>query len=82
MGTALLTSGPISTTTSVLSYHLRYTVIHSSLFGFLSQDGVKMTLVDQSSIPGDLLPATVIPGLEAFTTVTAGVGVRDYKTTY
>lgn len=47
------------------------------MFSFLSQDGVKMTLVDQSSMPGDLLPATVVPGLEALTTVTAGVGVID-----
>jgi len=39
-----------------------------------SEDGVKMTLVDQSSMPGDLLPATVVPGLEALTTVTAGGG--------
>ena len=77
MGTALLTSGPISTTTSVLSYHLRWTIIHSSIFSLLFQDGVKMTLVDQSSMPGDLLPATVVPGLEALTTVTAGVGVID-----
>ena len=51
-------------------------MIHSSLFSFLSQDGVKMTLVEQSSIPRDLLPATVVPGLEAFT-VTAGVGLID-----
>ena len=35
-----------------------------------------MTLVDQSNMPGDLLPATVVPGLEVFTTVTAGVGVK------
>ena len=52
------------------------------MFSFLSQDGVKMTLVDQSSMPGDLLPATVVPGLEAFTTVTTGVGalVLEIKT--
>ena len=34
---------------------------------------MKMTLVDQSSMPADLQPATVVPGLEAFTTVLAGV---------
>ena len=35
---------------------------------------MKMTLVDQSSLPADLQPATVVPGLEAFATVLAGVG--------
>ena len=34
---------------------------------------MKMTLVDQSNMPADLQPATVVPGLEAFTTVLAGV---------
>ena len=38
-----------------------------------------MTLVDQSSMPADLQPATVVPGLETFTTVLAGVGGDDHN---
>ena len=41
------------------------------------QDGVKMTLVDQSSMPADLQPATVVPGLQTFSTEMAGVS-GDY----
>ena len=36
-----------------------------------------MTLVNRSSMPADLLPATVVPGLEAFTTVLAGVMMME-----
>ena len=46
-------------------WHVFYTIC--------PQDGMKMTLVDQSNMPADLQPATVVPGLEAFTTVLAGV---------
>ena len=38
-----------------------------------------MTLVDQSSMPADLQPATVVPGLETFTTVLTGVGGYDHS---
>ena len=38
-----------------------------------------MTLVDQSSLPADLQPATVVPGLETFTTVLAGVSGDDHN---
>ena len=39
-----------------------------------------MTLVDQSSLPADLQPATVVPGLEAFATVLAGVSGYLWET--
>jgi len=51
------------------------TYLNDNLGALLSsEDGVKMTLVDASSMPADLQPAMVVPGLEAFATVLAGGG--------